>query len=63
MFLRERERGVRKREEKKFIFQIEKSRRETKFEQKRNWKIFFRWESLTEALPVRNMAEVDLRWN
>ena len=54
---------MRKREENKFRFQIEKSRRETKFERKRNWKIFFRWESLTEAPPVRNMAEVDLRWN
>ena len=54
---------MRKRGEKKFRFQIEKSRRETEFEQKRNWKFFFRWESLTEAPPVSNMAEVDLRWD
>jgi hypothetical protein len=55
------ERGVRKRGEKKFRFQTEKFRRETKFERKRKWEIFFRWESLPKAPLVSNMAEVDLR--
>ena len=59
----ERESSVRKRGEKKFRFRIDKSRRETEFKRKRNWEIFFRWESLTETAPVSNMAELDLRWN